>query len=238
MWHQIKGGVSQTQFSIIVPAHNEEKRIARCLQILIRIYPTAQIIVSEDGSTDRTVDIVREYPVTVCHSDIRLGKWGGVKEGLQYSNQPYSVIIDADLSVSPYMFLAGIDLLDQGYDVVLGKRVAVTNGPLYRKVLGRGFHFLVRLLFNLPYDTQTSFMAVRTEIANNVLSELDVSGYASSVKFVYICKRRHLRITQLPVIWEYFPESSMKFPRDIVLMLKDLVAQRLEFWRKDWFQVK
>ncbi len=85
--------------TVIVPAFNEEKVIARTLEALIEAdYPNKEIIVVDDGSTDRTLTIAmsyRDFGVKVFHKE-NGGKWSAINYGLRFAKGEIIVVVDAD----------------------------------------------------------------------------------------------------------------------------------------------
>lgn len=140
---------TQLEVSILIPAHNEEKRMEPCLirltDFLKRSHPSSEIVISEDGSKDRTVEIVNEFKqrnseiqITLLHATERLGKGGGLKRGIEACNGQFTVFTDTDLPVPLETISQALELLRSGADVVAGSRVmkgSKRNEPLKRRVL-------------------------------------------------------------------------------------------------------
>ena len=119
------------KLSIIVPVFNEESTISRVLESLTRIqFPCAvEIIVVDDGSTDRTAASLalmnRDHIFKVHTSLINLGKGAAVRYGLEYAEGDYVVIQDADLELNP------LDLLNLLQPVMTnGAQKGFREGPL------------------------------------------------------------------------------------------------------------
>ena len=92
--------------SVIVPAYNEEKVIARTLQSILRSkYENYEIIVIDDGSTDRTADIAESFVPGNRHLTVirhaNKGKWHAVDLGVLHSDAPIFLIVDADTLLDP-----------------------------------------------------------------------------------------------------------------------------------------
>ncbi|SHI79133.1 Glycosyl transferase family 2 [Geosporobacter subterraneus DSM 17957] len=81
----------------IIPAYNEEKRIAKVLDTVTQLNIVDQIIVVSDGSTDDTAEIARYYTEDVIELKENIGKGGAIITGLSYSNADIVLLLDADL---------------------------------------------------------------------------------------------------------------------------------------------
>jgi glycosyltransferase involved in cell wall biosynthesis len=110
------------KFSIIIPAKNEEQGLTAMLPELRREYPEAEIIVVNDGSTDRTVQVCEEAGVTVLSQPYSKGNGAAIKAGARAATGDYLVFMDGDGQHSA----ADIDKLlykiEEGYDLVVGAR--------------------------------------------------------------------------------------------------------------------
>lgn len=114
--------------SIIIPAYNEEKGIAAVLDDLRRLHTHAEIIVVDDGSTDRTGDIARELGATVIRHPINIGYGRSLKDGIAAATRDTIVITDADGSYPVEAIGDIVGTLGDGFDMVVGAR----SGKEYR----------------------------------------------------------------------------------------------------------
>ena len=109
-------------FSIIIPAKNEEQGLAAMLPELRREYPEAEIIVVNDGSTDRTAQICEDAGVTVLTQPYSKGNGAAIKSGARAASGEYLVFMDGDGQHNA----ADVDKLlykvEEGYDLVVGAR--------------------------------------------------------------------------------------------------------------------
>lgn len=135
--------------SVIIPAYNAEKTIARCLQSVIDVnYKNLEIIVVDDGSTDKTASICRNYAqkdrrIQLLHQN-NLGVVRARKTALDYSTGEYISFVDADDTVSVNIFEKLTEAMEQnnadiavcGYEVAwsdhlekvqYGKKVTLSN---------------------------------------------------------------------------------------------------------------
>lgn len=83
--------------SVVIAAYNEEPRIARVLSVLENHPLIDEIIVVNDGSTDKTSDIVKRFNVTLIENKINMGKTFSIKRGLEKSKNEVILFLDADL---------------------------------------------------------------------------------------------------------------------------------------------
>jgi len=228
----------QPELSVLVPAHNEESRIGQCLHrlslFLSNNHPSSEILVSEDGSSDGTLEIVREFekqnreriPIRLLDGPRRLGKGAGLKRGIQAARGTYTVFIDADLPVQLDSITSAVQLLKSGADVVAGSRClkgSSRDDPFRRRALSHGYRFLAKLLLGLPWDSQCGFKAFRTDVGCKAFALTGNSGFAFDVEFLLQARRVGANIVELPVIWSHHDGSSLSLSRDIIGMGYELL---------------
>jgi glycosyltransferase involved in cell wall biosynthesis len=228
---------NQLELSILIPAHNEEKRMEACLirltDFLKHTHPSSEIVISEDGSKDRTVEIVNEFKqnnseiqISLLHAKERLGKGGGLKRGIEACNGRFTVFTDTDLPVPLETISQAVEILRGGADVVAGSRVmkgSKRDEPLKRRVLSRGFHYLALISLGMRWDSQCGFKAVRTSVGRDLFSHMANPGFAYDVDFLLQAKREGVNVVEMPVEWHYNTDSSVKLSKDILGMFKELV---------------
>ena len=145
--------------SVIIPAYNEEQRIRRtvvaieaCMQETLDDF---EILVVNDGSSDRTRDVVKSMEdgrIKLLSYEKNRGKGGAVKFGVEHAAGDYIVFTDADLPYPPEKISEAVHLLKNGADLVLGKRVHVENGgkyPWYRTLMSKVFGLWVKLVLGI-----------------------------------------------------------------------------------------
>jgi len=113
-------------YLITIPAYNEEASIARVLQDVRNCYPTADILVVNDGSTDHTSEIARNAGVMVLEIPYNIGYGGAVQTGFRFATEfgyDYVITIDGDAQHDPVSAKNLIRAMEQtGADVVIGSR--------------------------------------------------------------------------------------------------------------------
>jgi dolichyl-phosphate beta-glucosyltransferase len=247
--------VQEPYLSIVVPAYNEDRRLPATLaRILCYLDPQpydAEIIVVDDGSEDRTVEIVKgllpRHPrLRLIENDHR-GKGYAVRTGVLAARGQAVIFCDADLAVPIEETGRLLDTLEEGYDVVIGSREGLGarryDEPWHRHVMGRVFNCLVRLIAVGHFqDTQCGFKCFRGEVAQDLFSGLRLYGdeaptlkgaavTAFDVEVLFLALKRGYRVAEVPVEWHYGLHSKVSPMIDSLRLLKDVVGVRVNDWR-------
>jgi len=114
-------------FSIVIPAKNEQLGLARLLPELRAAYPEVQILVVDDGSTDGTVQECKSNHVDVVSHPYPKGNGAAIKTGARAAHSEYVVFLDGDGQHSAADIERLLAKLEQGYDMVVGARSAFTD---------------------------------------------------------------------------------------------------------------
>ena len=226
--------------SFIIPAYNEEKRIAKTLDEILDYFSEIQyeIIVIIDGCTDNTIKIVNDYELKYDNivssiSNKRLGKGAAILSGINISCGKVIVILDADNSVSLRSVERMMKLVPNPYEGVIASRhvkgsVIKNKQPILRRFLSRGFNILVRVMFNLKYkDTQCGCKVLYSNIARRLLNNINSKGFAYDVEMLFRLKRMGYTIVEVPVEWTYDDSSSMSLKLDVFKMFYEVIKLRI-----------
>lgn len=230
--------------SIIIPAHNEERRLPRTLAQIDRFLQEwrqpAEVIVVENGSTDRTADIVeafaQDHPYVRLIRTPRRGKGLAVRLGMLAARGRYRYICDADLSTPIEEVTKFLPPRLEGFDVAIGSREVAgarrIGEPLYRHVIGRLFNAIVRALAVPEFqDTQCGFKMFRAEVAEDLFRVQRLEGMSFDVEVLFIARMRRYRIVEVPVTWYFNPESRVRLFRDSLNMFRELLMIRWNAWK-------
>lgn len=224
--------------SVVVPAYNEENRLNSTLHAvydyLRRHFPRFELLVVDDGSTDRTPAIVQEFAQE--HPETQLisyqpnkGKGHAVRTGILQSRYEWVLFSDADLA-TPIEELANLARkLREGYDIAIASRAVrgatlVIRQPWYREFAGRSFNLLVQLLA-VPgiHDTQCGFKLFRQEAAREVFSRCQENGFSFDIEALHVAMRLGYRTAEVPVHWMHREGSKVRLLRDAVRMFLALL---------------
>ena len=225
--------------SIIIPAHNEEERLLPSLEkvqefVQQQPYPI-EVIVVENGSQDRTLEIARSFqPEMPCLKVIEekdSGKGLAVRSGMLAASGEYRIFCDADFSMPVSEISKFIPMSGEKYDVAIASRELSgskrVDEPEIRHLIGRVFNSLVRYAL-LPglQDTQCGFKAFRGEIADQLFNMQTLTGWSFDAEILFIAQKLGYKIIEIPITWYYKPGSRLNIFKDSFKMASDLFTIR------------
>ncbi len=226
------------EISIVIPAFNEEKRIGgtvrRFLSYLQQNFRQYELIVVDDGSVDKTQDVLKAITqeraeVRIFRNQTNSGKGHAVKQGVLQAEGVLVFFADADLSTPPEEIKHFADLFKtSSASVLIGSRNVAgadikTTQPLYRRVLGRIFNACVRQITGLSFkDTQCGFKGFRREAAHEIFKRTTENRFSFDVEVLLIAKKMGYEIKEIPIVWSNDSESKINPVRDGLKMLLDL----------------
>ena len=225
--------------SLILPAYNEEKRLPECLEKAAAFVAAhsepIEVILVENGSSDRTLEIGREFAAT--HPWLRVlkeekpGKGNAVRRGMLEACGQYRMFADVDFSMPIGEVDHFIPPALSGYDVAIGSRevkgAVRYNEPPQRHFTGRVFNLIVRILA-VPgiHDTQCGFKSFSAEAAERLFRLQCIDGWAFDAEVLFIARHLGYKIIEVPVQWYYDGNSKINVLRDSLKMLRELLQIR------------
>ncbi len=231
--------MSDPFLSIIIPAHNEENRLPKTLEQVVSFAFSqsfkTEIVVVENASQDRTLDVAREFAArhdslfNILHEELP-GKGRAVQKGMLAATGTYRFFADADFSMPVSEILR---FIPPAVDIPVAIASRESPGavryhePLYRHLTGRIFNTLIRMLV-LPalQDTQCGFKMFRADAAEELFRRQTLMGWSFDVELLYIASRRGYPILEVAIPWYFNPESKVRIWRDSWRMFFDLLAIR------------
>ena len=221
--------------SIVIPAHNEERRLPHALEQIFTFLQSqsyaAEVLVVENGSSDRTYEIALE--LAKQHVNLRVlkeeqpGKGKAVCRGMLEARGEYRFMCDTDLSMPIEEIEKFIPTNTERIDIAIASREAPGavryNEPEYRHLGGRLVNFAIRLLI-LPgfHDTQCGFKCFRAAVAEEIFPYQTISGWSFDIEILYIALKRGYRVEEVPIHWYFDPETKLRAIKDAILMLRDI----------------
>ena len=176
--------------SVVIPCYNEEATIEALINLVLDSPWVAEIIVVDDGSKDRSCEIlatVNDPKVRVVLHDVNKGKGAALRTGFQHATSEFVIVQDADLEYDPSEYPLVLEpLLDDRADVVFGSRFL--SGRPHRVLyfwhsLGNKFLTLMSNMFtdlNLT-DMETCYKCFRREVIQSITIEEDRFGFEPEI---------------------------------------------------------
>jgi dolichyl-phosphate beta-glucosyltransferase len=206
--------MSAPELSIIVPAYDEEALIVSTLDGLQTYLSTRperyEIIVVDDGSRDRTTELIRQWQE--CNqAELRLlvnpqnmGKGFSIRRGVLESRGQFIIFIDADLPYKLQAIDKFLETLRNGSDLAIGSRVLpgsqVKGVPVVRYFSGQIFSLMVQtMLFPGLPDTQCGFKSFRAAAAREIFRRTTINGFGFDVEMLFVARKRKLAIQPVAV---------------------------------------
>lgn len=225
--------------SFVVPAKDEERRLGDSLRRLIEFAAkqdyASEIIVVDDGSTDRTAEVARaaaeglpeRVSLRVLQHERNRGKGAAVRTGVTAATGEYVLYFDADLAMPPEETPKLLQALEEGAGVAAGSRVVPGGGdmrasqPAWRRIGGRMFALARRrLLLSDIEDTQCGFKGFRRSAAQAIFPRQQLEGWAFDAELLYLARKLGFTIRQVPVEWHHVDDS--RFRPGIGLALREI----------------
>lgn len=228
---------SPVSIEIIVPAHNEARRLPAGLAALCgkaaSLPVRTAVVVVDSASTDGTGDLVRDWPadpvpVRLLRCD-RPGKGLAVRTGLLATRAPLVGFCDADMATDLSALDLALGLLAAGRHVVIGSRAAEgsvvedRHGAI-RRMGATAFRCLARRIVPGVSDTQCGFKFFAGPLARAAALPLRTTGFAFDIELIARCQRLGAALTEIPVTWRDVPGSTFSVSRHSAGIARDLAA--------------
>lgn len=226
--------------SIVIPAFNEEDRLPLSLEKIRRYFEqdtrSIEIIVVDDGSTDRTVALVKAWSsdIRVLTHPRNLGKGAAVRTGMLAARGEWRYLCDADLS-TPIEDIERLLAHRDTADVILGSRrvpgARIGKSQAWWKVwLGQLGNLVIQALVAPGiHDTQCGFKLFHQRTMNIfTLQRNNRFGY--DFEIVYLARLFKFRIAEVPVRWDNDDRSKVRLI-DYFITLYELMSIHVNHWR-------
>jgi len=234
--------------SIIVPAHNEEKRIERTLKTYITFFENVKkfkdletrFIVVLNGCSDNTYEVVsklqKQYNTIEILDKKKAGKGFAVIEGFKHALKEENDLIgfvDADMATLPKYFYDLI-LNINGADGIIASRYdkesKVTPQRPFIKSWGRKLIFnpLTRLMLGIRYtDFQCGAKLFKPRVLKKIVPHAQLTQWAFDIELLYLCKKYHFSVKEIPTTWHDQDDSKLRLFNSGIKMLGSIIKLRI-----------
>jgi dolichyl-phosphate beta-glucosyltransferase len=229
--------------TIVLPAFNEADRLGPALDELFgylnrrgdagregasgagTLPADIEVLVVDDGSSDRTADLVRARPEMVGDGALKRlrvltvphgGKGAAVRAGMLAATTDDVIFTDADMATPPDMIPRLVEALRTN-DVALGSRIQADGSdmrqsqPGYRRMLGKAFHLLASIWVVGPVkDTQCGFKGFTRGAAEDLFERQKVTSIVFDVELIFLARKRGYSMAVIPIRWADRRGSRMR----------------------------
>lgn len=233
---------------IIIPAYNEEKRIAGTLEEYGKFFTNlkktkkldSEILVVINNTHDLTEEIVKKYRKKykiIKYLNFKQGGKGfaimeGFKEALKDKKNSLIGFVDADMATGPKAFYDLVKNIGDCDGIIASRwikgSIVKTKQTFLRRILSRGFNLITRAMFFMPYrDTQCGAKVFRRRILEQITPELNITQWAFDVNLLYLCRKKGFKIREFPTIWEDKHESKLEIAKIPFQMFSGVLRLRI-----------
>lgn len=237
--------------SVLIPNYNEIENVKRgvlsdILTYLKKQSYSSEIIVSDDGSTDSSILLIKEFAAK--HKELKIiynqhaGKPYALRSGIKQAKGRYVLLTDMDQSTPISELAKLLPWTDKGFSVVIGGRGAKrTDATLFRQLASIIF-LLVRRLILLPeiQDTQCGFKLIETKLAQEIFLRMRLFGRVNNavgwrvtaydVELLHVAKKLGAKIKEVRVVWKNEDTTlgkSRNFVKESLEMLLEIMRVRV-----------
>lgn len=206
--------IKNDSVTVVIPVYNDRMSLASAiplsLEALEPLASTYELIVAEDGSTDGSDLLVKEWEkrdsrVCLLHSDTRLGRGKALSRAFSVARGDILCYYDVDLATDLAHLPELVGAIREGHDIATGSRLLPSSTiarSQSREVASRGYNFLVRtILGSRIHDHQCGFKAFRRERLLPLLAEVRDTHWFWDTEVLVRAQRRGYSVKEFPVRW-------------------------------------
>ena len=230
------------QLSIIVPAHNEEKRLAKMLDEYLPFFAqfygnNFEMLVVINGTSDGTEEITKKYAVKFPQMRYiveprKIGKGGAIMLGFTHVKGTLVGYVDADGSTPPTAFHDLVVHIGNADAIIASRRMrgaqVSPRQPWSRRIASRLFNINVHLLFGLHFsDTQCGAKLIKQSAVRRILPHLGITRWAFDVDLLLQLRQAGYKTTEIPTVWHDVAGSRLEIADIFMEMFAALIRLRL-----------
>lgn len=188
------------QLSIVIPAKNEATNLAEHLDEVRALYPSQELIVVNDGSSDDTGEIAESAGAIVVNHPYSMGNGAAIKSGARAASEKYILFLDADGQHNPSDIPKLISEIEKGHKMVIGARESTSHASKPRRYMNFVYNRIASLITGFRIDDLTSgFRIVEARYFRQFLYLLP-NGFSYPTTITMAFLRSGLAIKYIPIV--------------------------------------
>tara|TARA_B100000497_G_scaffold124266_1_gene158481 strand:+ start:469 stop:1161 length:693 start_codon:yes stop_codon:yes gene_type:complete len=208
--------VTQKGISVIVPVYNEEKTIKKVLDELVNIKEVNEIIVIDDNSIDKTIEIIKRLKsskIILIQNNSNLGKGATIRQAFPHLLSKFSVIQDADLELNTKYIVKYLNMaIEKDLEVVFGSRFKsfrVEGYPISLSFANKVYTGLINLLTGSTYsDVNCGHKFFKTDVLINL--DFKENHFGADPEMAYIVANKKYSFSQYNIDFKARNKSEGK----------------------------
>lgn len=215
--------MSSPEVTAIIPVFNDRVSLERALPLSIetlsRITSQFEVLVAEDGSSDRSDELVTEFSrkdprVRLLHSDTRLGRGRALNRAISAASGDIVCYYDVDLATNMQHLGELVSAIRDGADIATGSRLLPASDIVRtggREIASRGYNFLVRLLLGSRiFDHQCGFKGFRRDRVLALLPMIRSDHWFWDTEILVRAQHMGYQVAEFPVHWRAGKGTTVK----------------------------
>ena len=187
-------------FSIVIPAKNEEASLIKLLPNIKNLYPSTEIIVVDDGSSDNTSDVVTANNCRLVSHPYSLGNGAAIKSGARASTSEYILFMDADSQHNPESIGDLLNKINSGYSMVVGARTKDSQANIFRAIANNFYNFIAsKVTGHKIMDLTSGFRIVNRKLFCQYLYLLP-NGFSYPTTITMAFFRSGYTVSYVPIV--------------------------------------
>lgn len=215
-------GLNESKPLLVLPVYNEEdcleQNVKKTLNFLAEKKLDWQVVICDNGSTDRTSVIAKKLEKEFSNLDYlrieTIGRGRAIKTAWQKYLSDVYLYMDIDLSTDLRFLPPLAEEINKGNDMVVGSRYlseSKAKRKILRGTLSKFYNRLVRLFFRMKIsDFQCGFKAVNNKVVKDLLSQIRDNGWFFDTELVLLGEKRGYKIKEIPIYWQEGKTSKVK----------------------------
>lgn len=236
------------KLSVVIPAYNEERNLKKGVLSSVRNYLEKsgngyEVIIVDDGSKDKTTELVKTYIkdkdnwriLSLTHG----GKAMAVMQGMLSAEGEIILFTDMDQATPINQLEKFIPKFEEGFDIVIGSRSGRVGAPLVRKLAAFVFSVLRGIILGLPFkDTQCGFKAFNKKAVGKLIPKIKhewgivhfrggAVNAGFDVEILYLAKKYGFKVAEVSVEWNYVDTERVQVIKDALAAVYDMFRIRI-----------